>query len=66
MLTEYAEIYDALVEMVWQFAYRTQIDGKDVLSTGGLSTLEQAFDVLEIPDPCSIDHEIFTRGGDSE
>lgn len=44
---------NALEDMVWQFAYRNDGQGKKppVLFTGGLSALEHAFSVLGWPDP---------------
>ena len=44
---------DALEDMVWQFAYRSDGKGRKppVLFTGGLSALEHAFGVLDWPDP---------------
>ena len=42
---------DALKSMVWQFAYRIVQGGKLVLSSGGLSALEEALDVLKMSDP---------------
>jgi hypothetical protein len=44
-------IRDALESMVWQFAHRGTIKGKTALSTGGLSALEEAFQVLGWSDP---------------
>lgn len=53
-IVEVAKIHkEALEDMVWQFAYRSDGKGKKppVLFTGGLSALEHAFDVLQWPDP---------------
>jgi hypothetical protein len=40
---------DQVADLVGQYAHRSD-DGK--LFTGGLSTLEDAFEFLRIPDPC--------------
>lgn len=47
-------IRDALEDMVWQFSYRSVVDGRLVMHTAGLSALEAAFDALgwEDPRPC--------------
>lgn len=42
---------EALEGMVWQFGYRTVHDGKPNINTGGLSALEDAFEVLGWEDP---------------
>ena len=42
---------DALEGMVWQFAHRGVRDNKPILWTGGLSALEDAFEVLGWTDP---------------
>lgn len=42
---------EALEDMVWQFAYHGQNEGKPFLYTGGLSALESAFSVLGWDDP---------------
>jgi hypothetical protein len=48
---EVARLRDALDDMASQFAYPGPVDGGLVLSTGGLSALENAFAVLGWPDP---------------
>lgn len=47
------EYRDALEDMVWQFAYKSNGKGRRPASlfTGGLSALEHAFDVLGYDDP---------------
>lgn len=50
-MTPEDELRRALEEMVWQFAFRTVVKGRAALSNGGLSALEDAFDVLGWPDP---------------
>lgn len=47
------ELQEALEDMLWQFAYRSDGKGRrpPVLFTGGLSALEHAFGVLDWPDP---------------
>jgi hypothetical protein len=42
---------EALEAMVWQFAYRTLVDGRRSLTTIGLSALEDAFVALGWEDP---------------
>lgn len=49
------DLWDALVDMTWQFAIHGKKDGVDVIHSGGLSSLELAFEVLGIPDPCPVD-----------
>ena len=44
-------VREALEVMVYQFAYDTVKDGQPALMTGGLSALEDAFDVLGWDDP---------------
>ena len=44
------EAHDIIVGLMYQFAYRRGI-ANDSLSTGGLSTLEDAFDYLGWDDP---------------
>jgi hypothetical protein len=63
-VTEAEKIREALLDMVNQFAYSSPSKekstgdpfkdaAKDSLSTGGLSALEYAFDVLGLDDPCT-------------
>jgi hypothetical protein len=56
LATELQKYHDALESMVQQFAY--EVDGPPRLSTGGLSALEEAFEVLEWDDP----HPVPERG----
>jgi hypothetical protein len=42
---------EALKSMVWQFGYRTVRGNKSAITTGGLSALEEAFEVLGWADP---------------
>jgi len=44
-------LHEALVDMVYQFAYRGMQDNKRIFMTGGLSALEGAFYVLGWDDP---------------
>lgn len=44
-------VKDALESMVWQFGYRGVKNGKPIIWTGGLSALEEAFEVLGWEDP---------------
>lgn len=45
------QLREALEDMCIQFAYSTSRDGKAALFTGGLSALEDAFDILGWEDP---------------
>jgi len=45
------ELKEALENMVYQFAYTVQRDGRLHLCTRGLSALEDAFEALGWPDP---------------
>lgn len=51
------ELLDALYSVVWQFGYRGVRSGQAIISTGGLSALEEAFDVLGWDDPHIVDDE---------
>jgi hypothetical protein len=55
------ELRDALEDMVDQFAYRWEQDGKTTFTTGGLSALENAFMVLGLDDPHTIDEAALAR-----
>ena len=55
-----ADAIDALEDMTWQHAYRTD-DGMKLL-TGGLSSNEYAFDVLGWDDPHDITAELAALG----
>lgn len=44
-------LHDALEDMVWQFGHRSHNAERKWICTGGLSTLEHAFEVLGWPDP---------------
>lgn len=48
------ELREALIDMVWQFAYVGTKDDKAVVYTGGLSALEGAFSALGLSDPITI------------
>lgn len=50
--SEIERLTAALESMVWQFAYRS---GHGTLYTGGLSALEEAFEVLGWEDPYKVD-----------
>jgi hypothetical protein len=50
---ETSEQRDALLSMINQFAYRGTKDGVNVIHTGGLSALEDAFSAIGLSDPCS-------------
>lgn len=42
---------EALESMVWQFGYRSVVEGRRCISCGGLGALEDAFDALGWSDP---------------
>lgn len=42
---------DCIESLVWQFGFRAVVSGRRVLSSGGLSVLEEAFDLLGWDDP---------------
>ena len=48
------ELREALIDMVWQFAYEGTKNGKGVMYTGGLSALEGAFSTLGLSDPITV------------
>lgn len=48
------ELREALIDMVWQFAYRGTYEGRENLHTGGLSALEGAFSALGLSDPITV------------
>ena len=45
------DLIDVIEDLTRQFAYKTTSEGTPCLSTGGLSALEAAFDVLGWNDP---------------
>lgn len=47
----------ALEDMAWQFAYRGRTDDDLIYTTGGLSALEHAFDVLGWDDPHKVEFD---------
>ena len=49
------ELREALIDMVWQFAYEGTKNGKGVMYTGGLSALEGAFSALGLSDPITVE-----------
>lgn len=50
--SEVERLREALESMVWQFAYRSD---HGTLYSGGLSALEEAFEVLDWNDPHKVD-----------
>jgi len=54
---------EALEDMVYQFAYSRTQDGEVIISTGGLSALEDAFETLGWPDPMRA--ALAARGGEA-
>lgn len=55
------ELEAALEDMVDQFAYRWEHDGKTTFITGGLSALENAFMALGLDDPYTVDRAALAR-----
>ena len=49
------ELWEALVSMVWQFAYYGTKNNVAVMCTRGLSALEDAFDALGLSDPITVE-----------
>lgn len=51
------ELEDCVIDMLGQFAYsgNNKKYGGEILYTGGLSALENAFSVMDIPDPVKKD-----------
>ena len=54
LLRQRDELREALIDMVWQFAYEDTKNGEGVMHTGGLSALESAFDALGLSDPITV------------
>lgn len=54
LLRQRDELREALIDMVWQFAYRSTFEGREHIYSGGLSSLEDAFSVLSISDPITV------------
>lgn len=54
LLRQRDELREALIDMVWQFAYRGTYEGRENLHTGGLSALEGAFSALGLSDPITV------------
>jgi hypothetical protein len=55
LLRQRDELREALIDMVWQFAYEGTKNGKGVMYTGGLSALEGAFSALGLSDPITVE-----------
>ena len=56
------EIKEALENMVLQHGFRSVVDGKPIIRTGGMSELEDAFEALGWNDP----HELPEEGNTCE
>lgn len=54
------QLRDALEDMVFQFGYRGVKNKKPIIWTGGLSALEEAFEVLGWEDPHYLPEEGYT------
>ena len=55
LLRQRDELREALIDMVWQFAYEGTKNRKGVMYTGGLSALEDAFVALGLSDPITVE-----------
>jgi hypothetical protein len=55
LLRQRDELKEALISMMWQFAYRGTYEGRENLHTGGLSAPESAFDALGLSDPITVE-----------
>mgnify|MGYP001283834193 CR=1 FL=1 len=55
LLRQRDELWEALVSMVWQFAYYGTKNNVAVMCTRGLSALEDAFDALGLSDPITVE-----------
>jgi len=54
LLRQRDELREALIDMVWQFAYEGTKNKKSIMYTGGLSALEGAFSALGLSDPITV------------
>ena len=55
LLRQRDELREALIDMVWQFAYEGTKNGEGVMYAGGLSALEGAFSALGLSDPITVE-----------
>ena len=55
LLRQRDELKEALIDMVWQFAYEGTKNGEGVMYAGGLSALEGAFSALGLSDPITVE-----------
>ena len=55
LLRQRDELREALIDMVWQFAYYGTKNNVAVMCTRGLSALEDAFDALGLSDPITVE-----------
>ena len=54
LLQQRDELKEALIDMMWQFAYYGTKNNVAVMHTGGLSALEDAFVALGLSDPIKV------------
>lgn len=54
LLRQRDELKEALISMMWQFAYYGTKNNVAVMHTGGLSALEDAFVALGLSDPITV------------
>jgi hypothetical protein len=54
LLQQRDELKEALISMMWQFAYYGTKNNVAVMHTGGLSALEDAFVALGLSDPITV------------
>ena len=55
LLRQRDELREALISMMWQFAYYGTKNNVAVMHTGGLSALEDAFVALGLSDPITVE-----------
>ena len=56
LLQQRDELREALISLMWQFAYYGTKNNVAVMHTGGLSALEDAFSALGLSDPITVEN----------
>lgn len=56
LLQQRDELKEALISLMWQFAYYGTKNNVAVMHTGGLSALEDAFSALGLSDPITVEN----------
>ena len=46
-----ADLHEVIMGLIWQFGYRTVVKGKPAISSGCLSDMERAFQIVGWDDP---------------